>query len=125
MSVRKASRSIPGLGTPARTDLAVLHPFRARAAGEADDLLFSRWIASLPPWSPAALLALVLLWPASALAQSNYTMAEAMDALWRWLPFLITSGFAMNVLIPSGSRRFERRMQFPLRRPFRSSRCPS
>ena len=40
--------SIPGINTPPTTDLPVLKPFKARAAGEADDLLFSRWLAGIP-----------------------------------------------------------------------------
>ena len=99
MSAPRNKGAIPGLGRAARTDLAVLHPFKARAAGEANDLLFSRWLAGLPPWSLPLFLMLALLWPASALAQSNYTTGQAMDALWRWLPFLVTQGFLMNVLI--------------------------
>jgi polar amino acid transport system permease protein len=53
----------------------------------------------MPPWAPLLLLAAGLLWPAAAFAQSRYSMTEAMDALWRWLPFLVTKGFLMNVVI--------------------------
>ena len=91
-------RRIPGLDERARTDLAVLHAFAVRGADRADALRFSRWLARARLWAPA-LLALALLWPAAALAQSTYTMSQAFDALWRWLPLLVTSGFTLNIVI--------------------------
>jgi polar amino acid transport system permease protein len=91
--------AIPGLTAKSRTDLAVLRPFRATPAGAADDLLFSRWIAGAPGWLPFAMLVLAAAWPATALAQSNYTYTQAGDALVRWLPLLVTRGFALNIVI--------------------------
>jgi polar amino acid transport system permease protein len=91
--------AIPGLTAKSRTDLAVLRPFRATPAGAADDLLFSRWIAGAPGWLPFAMLVLAAAWPATALAQSNYTYSQAGDALVRWLPLLVTRGFALNIVI--------------------------
>jgi polar amino acid transport system permease protein len=91
--------AIPGLTAKSRTDLAVLRPFRATPAGAADDLLFSRWIAGAPGWLPFAMLVLAAAWPATALAQSNYTYTQAGDALVRWLPLLVTRGFALNIII--------------------------
>lgn len=91
--------AIPGLTAKSRTDLAVLRPFRATPAGAADDLLFSRWIAGAPGWLPLAMLVLAAAWPATALAQSNYTYTQAGDALVRWLPLLVTRGFALNIII--------------------------
>ena len=79
--------------------MAVLHPFRANPAGGAGDLLFSRWIASLQPWTLGLLVAVAAIWPVTALAQGGYSAAQAMDALWRWLPLLVTKGFALNILI--------------------------
>jgi len=99
MNARRPDGAIPGIRAAAATDMAVLHPFKLRPAGRAEDLLFSRWLAALPPWAFPLLLAAALLWPATAFAQSHYTMADALDALWRWLPFLITKGFVMNVVI--------------------------
>jgi polar amino acid transport system permease protein len=90
---------IPGLTASAETDLPVLHPFHARAAGAADDLLFSRWIASAPSWLLLAVVVLAAAWPAAAWAQSNYTYSQANDALMRWLPLLVTRGFALNIII--------------------------
>ena len=34
-----------------------------------------------------------------AIAQSQYTMSQAFSTLWRWLPFVVGSGFLMNLLI--------------------------
>jgi polar amino acid transport system permease protein len=90
---------IPGLTANAETDLPVLRPFHARAAGAADDLLFSRWIASAPSWLLLAVVVLAAAWPAAAWAQSNYTYSQANDALMRWLPLLVTRGFALNIII--------------------------
>lgn len=89
----------PGVNGAGRGDLAVLHPFKLRPVGQADDLGFSRWLATLPPWVMPLLLVAALLWPAAAYAQSHYSTAQAMDALFRWMPFLVTKGFFMNVVI--------------------------
>jgi len=91
--------SIPGINSEAATDLPVLLPFRGRPAGEAEDLRFSRWVGSVPPCYLLAALCAAALWPLVVYAQSNYTQAEAWDALWRWMPYLVTSGFALNLLI--------------------------
>ena len=96
-------RAIPGVDTPAAGGFAVLRPLKARAAGQADDLLFSRWLARAGAWLPlggiAILAAIVMVWPMAASAQGKFTFADAFDALIRWLPFLVTSGFLLNVLI--------------------------
>jgi len=91
-------RTIPGLNSPATTDLPVLLPCRARPAGAANDLLFSRWLSSQAPLIMLVLGALLLAWPMLAMAR-EYSMTQATDALWRWLPFLLKSGFSLNVLI--------------------------
>ena len=90
---------IPGLTAEAKTDLAVLRPFQAKPAGAADDILFSRWIANAPRWLLLAAVALAAAWPAVAWAQSTYTYSQANDALMRWMPLLVTRGFALNILI--------------------------
>lgn len=99
MRFRRAQAPIPGLTAAATTDLPVLKPFRATASGEARDLLFSRWVASFDGKWIAAIVVLAFLWPVTALAQSGYTVGQAMDALWRWMPYLVTNGFALNILI--------------------------
>ena len=93
-----SARPIPGVTAPARTDLPVLKPFDV-AAHSPDPMMTTRWVAGLPLWTPFAVMALALLWPALAMAQSSYTMGDALEALWRWIPFLMTSGFLFNVLI--------------------------
>jgi len=91
--------TIPGVDAAATTDLPVMLPCAAEPAGQAQDLRFSRWIGSLSPRFLLLLLGTAGLWPLVAYAQSNYTQAEAWDALWRWMPFLVTKGFALNLLI--------------------------
>ncbi len=95
----RLQRAIPGVTAAAQTDLPVLLPFRAVPAGGASDLQFSRWLASCNPWALGALIALAAVWPVAAMAQGGYTMARAFDALWRWLPFIVGQGFALNILI--------------------------
>ncbi|MEM7060488.1 MAG: amino acid ABC transporter permease [Pseudomonadota bacterium] len=91
-------RKIAGVDTRATTDLPVLKPFDIHAVTP-DGYIFTRWVASLPWWTPVAVVLIAALWPAVAYAQSAYTTADAFNALWRWAPFLIWSGFFFNVLI--------------------------
>jgi len=95
----RPARPVPGVTAPRQGDLPVLLPFRASAPDRADGLRFSRWLADLPAAVPVVLGALAAAWPAVAYAQGGYGMTQALDALWRWLPFLVTSGFALNILI--------------------------
>jgi len=92
-------RPIPGLAAPARTDLPVLLPCRARPPGAADDLAFSRWLGSRSGLAAAALLAALAAWPVAVWARQGYGSADALAALWRWLPFLVTKGFTLNLVI--------------------------
>lgn len=92
-------RPIPGVTAPASGGFAVLLPFDPARRTHTDPLSFSRWIAALPGWVWLALFAAIVLSPAAALAQSKYSMADAWQALFKWLPFLVTSGFLFNVLI--------------------------
>jgi polar amino acid transport system permease protein len=85
-------------GLHGKTELAVLHPVALPQHGP-DDLKFSRWLAELPGWVVPALFLLTLLWPVAAFAQDRFTTAKAFDALWRWLPFLVTKGFVLNLII--------------------------
>jgi len=92
-------RAIPGLDGKAATDLPVLHPAKARAAGAPDDIGFSRWLADNPKLVFGTLFLFTIAWPAVSYAQSNYSVTQAFGALLRWMPFLVTNGFFLNVLI--------------------------
>jgi polar amino acid transport system permease protein len=92
-------RSIPGVDSQSSTDLPVLKPFAVNHGSQLLDLQFSRWLVSIPGWFWMLLLASVLLWPAVASAASGYTMRQAFEALFRWIPFIVTGGFLFNVLI--------------------------
>jgi len=81
------------------TDLAVLKPFKYNQAGQVQDLQFSHWLAEFSPRSLLIIALLFLLWPGLAMAQSNYSFAQALDALWRWLPFIVTKGFLLNLIV--------------------------
>ncbi|WP_136439309.1 amino acid ABC transporter permease [Pacificoceanicola onchidii] len=93
------SRMIPGLTAPATTDMPVLLPApTARHTPRA--LNFSHWLASIPPWVPFLIFTAALLWPMMALAQgTGEGKPTPLEALWRWMPFLITRGFVFTVLI--------------------------
>lgn len=91
--------TIPGVQSKPLTDLPVLKPFNAVAAGEPEDLLFSRWLASTPVWAWVLLCVAIVVWPAVGIAATDYTMTQAFQALLRWIPFIVTGGFFFNVLI--------------------------
>ncbi|MCP4980482.1 MAG: amino acid ABC transporter permease [Gammaproteobacteria bacterium] len=85
--------------TTTNTDLAVLKPFKFSPAGQVNDLLFSRWLAEFSPRSLFLIALILLAWPGFALAQSNYSFSQALDALWRWLPFIVGKGFVLNLVV--------------------------
>jgi polar amino acid transport system permease protein len=78
-----------------KTDLPVLKPF-AMIGPAYDAFYHTRWLASIRLRWVALLL---MLWPGVALAQSGLPMADAFNALYRWIPFLVTQGFLFNILI--------------------------
>ncbi|WP_371227282.1 amino acid ABC transporter permease [Roseovarius sp. 2305UL8-3] len=90
-------RRIPGINAPG-SDMAVLKPFDTKAHVP-DGYIFTRWVANLPWWTPLVLLMVMAAWPSIAYAQSRFSTGEAFGALWRWMPFLLWSGFVFNVVI--------------------------
>ncbi|MGD1927178.1 MAG: amino acid ABC transporter permease [Paracoccaceae bacterium] len=97
-TARSQAKRIAGVNAPSTTDLPVLKPFDIPAVTP-DGYIFVRWVANLPWWTPVVVMLMAVLWPALAYAQSNYSTVQAFDALWRWAPFLLWSGFFFNVLI--------------------------
>ena len=95
--VRKVKR-IVGVTAPSTGDMPVLKPFDI-AKHSPDSYIFTRWLAQLPWWTPLAILLIAALWPFVVAAQTTYGPADAFGALWRWMPFLLWSGFTFNVLI--------------------------
>lgn len=87
-----------GIAQGTGTDLAVLKPINV-ADYRIDELLFARWFASCPWWTPFAVFCVIACYPLMAHAQSTFTSADAFAALWKWMPFLLWSGFVFNVLI--------------------------
>ena len=93
-------QKIPGVSSfPRQTDLPVLLPYQASSSGDPVDLRFSRWLASSSPCVMVLLFLVISLYPMIVLAQSKYTLEDAFYTLWRWLPFIVGSGFVMNILI--------------------------
>ena len=99
--MRAPRKVIPGIGNCSAhsTDLPVLKPYCLSLSGQVCELGFSRWLGALNPKILASLVVLVLVWPVVVLAQGGYTTLQAFEALWRWLPFLVSHGFALNILI--------------------------
>ncbi|MEM7169834.1 MAG: amino acid ABC transporter permease [Pseudomonadota bacterium] len=93
------TRSIPGINAPTSTDLPVLHSHKALYKKQ-NELGFSHWLASQPLWLPALVAILAVAWPLQAWAQSNvFTFTDALEALWRWMPFLVFQGFVFTIII--------------------------
>ncbi len=93
------ARMTPAPNGAAVTHLPVLHPYQdARFNLRAEGLGFSRVLASLSPWQVMFIVAAFMMLPAAASA-ATYGYGQAVEALWRWLPFLITRGFLFNVVI--------------------------
>ncbi|MCV6600685.1 MAG: hypothetical protein OIF54_03820, partial [Cohaesibacter sp.] len=93
-------KTIPGLTSASRSDMAVMHSFKAQYSAPSE-IGFSQWLAAFPLWVPFLLVVTALLWPLSVLAQgsSGYTTQQAFEALWRWMPFLLGSGFTLTIVI--------------------------
>ena len=91
-------KQISGINTPVKGGMAVLKPFDINALSP-DGYIFTRWLAALPWWTPLMMLAIIWGYPTIAYAQSGLSIYDAFDALWRWMPFLLFSGFLFNVLI--------------------------
>ena len=93
-------KKITGVSTFSRqTDLPVLLPYKASSSGDPVDLRFSRWLVSSSPWLMVVFFLCVSLYPMVVMAQSKYTLEDSFYTLWRWLPFVVGSGFVMNLLI--------------------------
>ena len=93
-------QKITGVSSFSRpTDLPVLLPYQASSSGNPADLRFSRWLASSSPWLMFVFFLCVSLYPMVVMAQSKFTLEDAFYTLWRWLPFVVGSGFVMNLLI--------------------------
>ncbi len=92
------TRAIPGVTAAATTDLPVLLSHRALYAAPSE-IGFSRWLANMPPGRRSC------WWRGRALAidrggaGNGLLTADAFDALWRWMPFLIFNGFVFTILI--------------------------
>ncbi len=92
-------KRIPSLNAPTQTDLPVLLSFKS-IYRQPSELAFSQWIASFPIWIPLTLASMAIFYPSYVIAQgSGYTMFDAFQALLRWIPFLVTSGFVFTIII--------------------------
>ena len=93
-------KAIPGINTSTTTDLPVLKSVSKNADHwSPDSTAFTYWLSGISIRSFLVFVLLALIFSSVALAQSNYTTARAFDALVRWMPFLLKSGFFFNILI--------------------------
>lgn len=90
---------IPAINTVATTDLAVLKPVRPVQPHCPTTLGFSRWLTSASALVLLFILLFIMIGPALAQSAGRYTYSQAFDALLRWIPFLVKSGFFFNILI--------------------------
>ncbi len=91
-------RRIPGIQDRTATDLPVLLPYRYRGLHDGSRATFSSWLVDSSPWIIPIACAVCLLWPLTALA-AGYSYGDAVKALFKWLPFLVLSGFLFNLVI--------------------------
>ncbi len=92
--------NIPGLTAARSSDMAVMHSFREVYGSDDRSLSFSRWLASIQVWRVVALfVAIIVLYPMVVHAQSGTTEESPISILFRWMPLLLTTGFALNILI--------------------------
>ena len=93
-------KSIPGINRPAQTRFAVLKPPpRQLDHWRVDSTSFTRWMSELSLMKVFLFLLFAFVMSSLAFAQSNFSTADAFDALLRWMPFLLKSGFFFNILI--------------------------
>ena len=92
--------AMPGIEKKSKqSDLPVMLPYKTVFSGDPADLLFSRWLVSSSPFVLLGLIFFFCIFPMVVMAQSNYTLAKAFNTLFKWLPFVVGSGFIMNLLI--------------------------
>ena len=91
---------IPGIQKKSvKTDLPVMLPYSGVFSGDPVDLLFSRWLVSPSSFILFGLVFLLSLFPMGLMAQTSFTMTMAFETLFKWLPFVVGTGFLMNLLI--------------------------
>ena len=74
-------------------------PYSGVFSGDPVDLLFSRWLVSPSSFILFGLVFLLSLFPMGLMAQTSFTMTMAFETLFKWLPFVVGTGFLMNLLI--------------------------
>ncbi len=90
-------KKIPGINRNLKTDFAVSKPVRMRCDHfDPGSTAFTRWLGGISLFKVFILVLLMITASSMALAQSNYSTARAVDALVRWMPFLLKSGFFFN-----------------------------
>ena len=95
-------KKIPGINTQGGTDLPVLKPLKinhSQMPGSPTSTSFTRWLSELSVWQMFGLAAVIMGLSSLANAATPYTTFDALDALWRWMPFLLSKGFFFNILI--------------------------
>ena len=92
-------RKIPGLNMQTSTDLPVLLPIKHTKPYK-HGIGFSQWLAGIPIWFLFLAIGILIFLPSRSIAQSNnFGIYEAFEALWRWIPFLLKSGFLFTIII--------------------------
>jgi len=93
-------KQIPGINQTTTTDLPVLRPMRTDVVpNSVTSTGFTRWLAELSVWHLSIITVVIFSFSTLANAANTYSTFDALDALWRWMPFLLTKGFFFNILI--------------------------
>ena len=79
-------KKISGVNTPVKGGMAVLKPFDIRAHSP-DGYVFTRWLATLPLWTPLIILALIGVYPSIAYAQSAFSISDAFVRRFRMIGY--------------------------------------
>ena len=97
-------KQISGIDTPVKGGMAVRKPFDIRAHSP-DGYIFTRWLATLPLWTPLLIIAVIGVYPLSSML-NRVSLSMTLWALWRWMPFLLVSGFlsCFDFILDAGNR---------------------
>ncbi len=92
--------AIPGVTIPVLSGFPVLKPFRLTSQKyDSNGIAFCEWLSNRNPCHFGFILLALVVTSGPAMAARGYGMEQAMDALFRWMPFLLSKGFLFNVLI--------------------------
>ncbi len=79
--------------------MRVINPISLSSSHAIDSLSFSRWISSLPVMWIGLFICMAALYPFVVSAENAGQAESPIEILFKWIPVLLTKGFAQNLLI--------------------------